>query len=520
MWSSIGEGVGLFVAAQTVISLGHREMLLPAMALVVGLHFLPMAYAIPSGLFTASALPCWPRRRPGSRWVGRRVGRSRALLGRSPSGSRLCWPCAGTCRQNPPCRKAGRSAPAPSGRSRFSLSSRRCATSATSSSSPAPASRAESGLATFRGPDGLWEGHRVEDVATPEAFAAIRSWSSGSTTRGGPIWRRSSRTPRTGAGAARRRMAGRAADRHPEHRRSARARRREAAAAHARRAEIGLVHAPATRAIAWAGAMRRRAGLPRCGARALRPDIVWFGEMPYRDGRDRRRARGRRPVRLDRHLGRRLSRGRLRPDRALCGARTLEMNLEPSLGSLSVRREPARSGGRAGAAMGGGDARMIEGSCHCGAVRLQPSGGPGRPRRLQLLACAAASADCGAIIGRTRSSSHDPDGRLVGYVQGDATLTSWHCAQCGCTTHWSPRDPALERMGVNLRLFDPAIWETLPRRLDRRRELVGHSDRRQPSPNPGTKKKNSHPNLLPRAGEGARRAGLFKSLSRLRKRAG
>src|ERR1044071_8090297 len=30
---------------------------------------------------------------------------------------------------------------------------------------------AESGLATFRGPDGLWEGHRVEDVATPEAFA-------------------------------------------------------------------------------------------------------------------------------------------------------------------------------------------------------------------------------------------------------------------------------------------------------------------------------------------------------------
>ncbi len=30
---------------------------------------------------------------------------------------------------------------------------------------------AESGVPTFRGPDGLWEGHRVEDVATPEAFA-------------------------------------------------------------------------------------------------------------------------------------------------------------------------------------------------------------------------------------------------------------------------------------------------------------------------------------------------------------
>ena len=31
---------------------------------------------------------------------------------------------------------------------------------------------AESGLQTFRGADGLWEGHRVEDVATPEAWAA------------------------------------------------------------------------------------------------------------------------------------------------------------------------------------------------------------------------------------------------------------------------------------------------------------------------------------------------------------
>lgn len=31
---------------------------------------------------------------------------------------------------------------------------------------------AESGLPTFRGANGLWRGYRVEDVATPEAFAA------------------------------------------------------------------------------------------------------------------------------------------------------------------------------------------------------------------------------------------------------------------------------------------------------------------------------------------------------------
>src|SRR5579871_327082 len=31
---------------------------------------------------------------------------------------------------------------------------------------------AESGLATFRGSGGLWNGHRVEEVATPEAWEA------------------------------------------------------------------------------------------------------------------------------------------------------------------------------------------------------------------------------------------------------------------------------------------------------------------------------------------------------------
>ena len=30
---------------------------------------------------------------------------------------------------------------------------------------------AESGVPVFRGPGGLWENHRPEDLATPEAFA-------------------------------------------------------------------------------------------------------------------------------------------------------------------------------------------------------------------------------------------------------------------------------------------------------------------------------------------------------------
>lgn len=44
MWSSIGEGLGLFLAANLVINLHRPDLLLPSMALVVGLHFLPIAF--------------------------------------------------------------------------------------------------------------------------------------------------------------------------------------------------------------------------------------------------------------------------------------------------------------------------------------------------------------------------------------------------------------------------------------------------------------------------------------------
>ena len=55
--------------------------------------------------------------------------------------------------------------------------------------------------------------------------------------------------------------------------------------------------------------------------------------------------------------------------------------------------------------------------------------------------------------------------KITNYRQGDCTLDTWHCPTCGCTTHWTPVDPAYPRMGVNLRMFDPGLWGDLPRRL-------------------------------------------------------
>lgn len=45
MWSSIAEGIGIFVGINVVVNLGRPAWQLPVIALVVGLHFLPIARA-------------------------------------------------------------------------------------------------------------------------------------------------------------------------------------------------------------------------------------------------------------------------------------------------------------------------------------------------------------------------------------------------------------------------------------------------------------------------------------------
>ena len=83
--------------------------------------------------------------------------------------------------------------------------------------------------------------------------------------------------PRTPRGRARRRPAGR----HPERRRPPRAGRFTAGAPHPRAAALGVVHAAATSATTGTARLADEPAVPHCGAPALRPDIVWFGEIPY-----------------------------------------------------------------------------------------------------------------------------------------------------------------------------------------------------------------------------------------------
>ena len=61
MWASTAEGVRIFAPATLVVNRGHRELLLPAMALVVGLYFLPIAHAVPFRPLYLLGHRCWLR---------------------------------------------------------------------------------------------------------------------------------------------------------------------------------------------------------------------------------------------------------------------------------------------------------------------------------------------------------------------------------------------------------------------------------------------------------------------------
>jgi NAD-dependent deacetylase len=193
---------------------------------------------------------------------------------------------------------------------------------------------AESGVPTFRGPDGLWEGQQVEDVATPEAF------------------RRNPRLVQT----------------FYDQRRAALSRVEPNAAhlalarldaewpgelllvtqnvddLHERAGSRRLIHMHGELKSAWCTACDRRhpweealldwPPCPACGSAGhMRPDIVWFGEMPYAMARIERAV-----MACDLFLSVGTS-GNVYPAAGFvdlarhAGARTVELNLDPSMTS-------------------------------------------------------------------------------------------------------------------------------------------------------------------------------------------
>ncbi len=140
---------------------------------------------------------------------------------------------------------------------------------------------AESGIDTFRSEGGLWEQHRVEDVATPEGFArdpelVLRFYDM-------------------------RRAAIQEKQPNPAHYALARLDNewpgellivtQNVDDLHERAGAKRVLHMHGEHLNAWCTScdvrspwtapLIDRPACPACAARSLRPDVVWFGEMPY-----------------------------------------------------------------------------------------------------------------------------------------------------------------------------------------------------------------------------------------------
>ncbi|MBX7532554.1 NAD-dependent deacylase [Qipengyuania sp. 1XM1-15A] len=192
---------------------------------------------------------------------------------------------------------------------------------------------AESGIDTFRDAGGLWEQHRVEDVATPEGFA-----------RDPQLVQRFYDA---------RREAVQQVDPNPAHDALALLDQRwegellivtqnvddlheRAGASRVLHMHGELLSALCARCETrhkWSESLLGQPACPGCGEKALRPDVVWFGEMPYQ--MDRIYAALRRAdlfVSIGTSGAVYPAAGFVRDAREM-GAKTLELNLERSEGS-------------------------------------------------------------------------------------------------------------------------------------------------------------------------------------------
>lgn len=138
---------------------------------------------------------------------------------------------------------------------------------------------AESGLATFRGTDGLWESHRIEDVATPEGFAADPATAH-----------RFYNQRRAAAAEALPNAAHRAlVDLARRHRVTLVTQNVDDLHERAGSGEVIHMHGSLSGALCGACGHRWPAPprmapddpCPACARPATRPDVVWFGELPY-----------------------------------------------------------------------------------------------------------------------------------------------------------------------------------------------------------------------------------------------
>jgi hypothetical protein len=95
-------------------------------------------------------------------------------------------------------------------------------------------------------------------------------------------------------------------------------------------------------------------------------------------------------------------------------------------------------------------AMTVQGSCHCGNVKIEL---PNKPEWV---------ANCNCSLCRKlawRVAYYPPEqvrisGETSAYVWGDRMIGIHHCPNCGCATHWATLEEDFGKMGINARLLD------------------------------------------------------------------
>jgi hypothetical protein len=93
----------------------------------------------------------------------------------------------------------------------------------------------------------------------------------------------------------------------------------------------------------------------------------------------------------------------------------------------------------------------VQGSCHCGAVRIAV---PGPPDWLASCNCSLGTKLGWLVAYYPDDGRVKVEGETVAYIWGDRMIAIHHCPTCGSGTHWESTGESYGRVGVNGRLLD------------------------------------------------------------------
>ena len=103
-----------------------------------------------------------------------------------------------------------------------------------------------------------------------------------------------------------------------------------------------------------------------------------------------------------------------------------------------------------------GEERMVEATCHCGAVHIDLDVAPTEVTDCNCSICRRYGV-LWAYDSPSRVRLTPAAGATDIYMWDDRAIEFHRCKTCGCVTHWAAADRTRDRMGVNGRLLPPTI---------------------------------------------------------------